>query len=314
MTLQKILLFTLIIITLSAQSIEANAKNLKLVHASFDVTREIFREINQAFKEQYPNVTINQSHNGSGKQTIALLNGLKADIISLALPYQLDLLADHQIIDKNWRQIFSNNSSPIQTNIVFLVRKNNPLNIKNWDDLLQKNIKIITANPKTSGGAIWVYVAAFIYAQKHYQNDQDKISLFLKKLYQNVPILSSSSRGAAANFVNRGLGDVLITWASDAYYIINHIDPGYQIIDPSITILVKIPVVASSKSKNNIMAKHYIDFLYSPDGQNIVKKYYYDTRLINKNTTVIDPDAYFDWSEFKAKHLAKDGFFDKIFK
>lgn len=298
-------------------SITAHAD--KLLHVSFDITRELFKETNKEFIKEYnPETSINQSHGGSGKQTMSVIHGLPADIVSLALPYHMDLLAEKGKVAKNWRELFPNNSSPLTTSIVFLVRKGNPKNIKDWNDLIRPDIKIITGNPKTSGGALWNYVAAWIYASKIFKDDDVLVHDYLSKLYKNVPILDSTARTAAVTFMKRKLGDVLITWANEANYVVNNLDSNYEVIYPSLTVKIDIPIatIITSEKKYQDLANQYINFLFSPKGQAIITKYYYQAYNAKTplNQNVVNADDYIDWKKFKDKHFAINGVFDFIYK
>lgn len=298
-------------------SITAYADNL--LHVSFDITRELFKETNKEFIKEYNlKASVNQSHGGSGKQTLSVIHGLPADIVSLALPYHMDLLAEKGKVAKNWRELFPNNSSPLTTSIVFLVRKGNPKNIKDWDDLVRSDVKIITGNPKTSGGALWNYVAAWIYASKTFKDDEKLVHEYLSKLYKNVPVLDSTARTAAVTFMKRKLGDVLVTWANEANYIVNQLDPNYEVIYPSLTVKIDIPIAAIITSKKNYqdLANQYINFLFSAKGQTIITRYYYQAydAKIPHNQNVVNADDYIDWKKFKDKHFSASGVFDLIYK
>jgi sulfate/thiosulfate transport system substrate-binding protein len=287
----------------------AFAKN-NILHASFDVTRELFCEINSNFEQQ---IKVLQSHGGSGKQTSAIVHGLKADIASLAMNYHMEILANKGLVDKDWQEQFPNNSSPMSTHIVFLVRKDNPKEIHDWQDLIKKDVKVIIGNPKTSGGALWNYVSAWIYATNTYKQKQ-QIEEFITGIYKNVPILDSTARNSAITFLKRNIGDVLITWESEAKYIINHINKDYKIIEPSISVKIDIPVAIISKSRNKELAKAYINFLYSKKGQEIIAKYYYHTAINPDNgQNLRKAEDFINWHQFKQNHFAEDGFFEKIY-
>ncbi len=301
-----IILFVIMASTTQAQE--------NLLHVSFDVTRELFKDINAAFIDQYKN-KIYQSHGGSGKQTSAIIHGLPADLVSLALPYHMDLLAAKGLVARNWRELFPNNSSPMNTHIVFLVHKNNPKNIKDWADLVKPNIKVITANPKTSGGALWNYAAAWIYAQQKYNNDPKMIKNFMHQLYHNVPILDSTARNSAITFLKRNIGDVLITWNSEAEYIVNKLDSNYQIIQPSITVKIDIPVAIILNKKQQQLANEYINFLFSKQGQTIIAKHYYQpfNSKIPAPKNLINAEEYLNWPQFKKEHFGENGIFEQIY-
>ncbi len=293
----------------------AKAEN-NLLHASFDVTRELFKEINTAFiAEHNLDIKIRQSHGGSGKQASAVIHGLPADLVSLALPYHMDLLAKKGLVANNWRSLFPNNSSPLSTYIVFLVPKDNPHNIKDWDDLIKPGLKVITANPKTSGGALWNYVSAWIYASKKYSNNQTLVKEYMYKLYHNAPILDSSARNSAITFLKRHIGDVLITWASEAEYIVTKLNPNYKIIEPSLTVKIDIPVAATLNKKNQILANEYIGFLFSKKAQDIIIKHYYQPFMqpTRSPLNMINAEDFIDWAQFKKDHFEENGIFEQIY-
>ena len=298
--------FLLLIILL----ISINASANEILHVSFDVTRELFREINTAFTKKYDTkIKIHQSHGGSGKQTSAIIHGLPADVVSLALPYHMDLLANKNLVAENWRNLYPNHSSPFVTRIVFLVRKNNPKNIKFWSDLIRPGIKVITGNPKTSGGALWNYAAAWVYATKNYEDPEN----FMNKLYNNVPILDSTARSSAITFIKRNVGDILIAWESEAHYIISRFEKDFDIIYPEMTIKVDIPVAVLLNKKHQDFANEYIKFLFSPEGQIIAGKYFYFSYNL-KDKIGENIEDYFNWSEFKSQHFSNDGIFEQIYK
>jgi len=290
-----------------------NSSANELLHVSFDVTRELFKEINADFKKKHDlKVKIHQSHGGSGKQTSAIMHGLPANIVSLALPYHMDILAEKELVSSNWRDLYPNNSSPFTTRIVFLVHKNNPKGIYNWSDLINPGIKVITGNPKTSGGALWNYAAAWVYAMKNHKVPQD----YIHKLYNNAPILDSTARASAVTFIKRNIGDVLITWESEAKYIISKFDNNFDIIYPELTVKIDIPVAVILKKKNQDYANQYIKFLFSSEGQAIANKYFYHSYKhdgkMDKN--IVDIEDYFKWSDFKSQHFGSDGIFEQIYK
>jgi sulfate/thiosulfate transport system substrate-binding protein len=291
------------------------SKAESILHVSFDITRELFKEVNASFIERHPKLKILQSHGGSGKQTAAVVHGLSADVVSLALPYHMDLLANKDLIAKNWRELFPNNSSPFSTHIVFLVRKDNPKKIKDWDDLVKSDVQVITANPKTSGGALWNYLAAWIYANKTFPNDQNKAIEYMYKLYNNAPVLDSTARTAAVTFIKRRMGDVLITWDNEAKYIIANLDSSYQIIDPSLTVKIDVPVAALLNKKQEDIAQEYIKFLFSSEGQAIGTKYYYQPfNTVTSNKNMVNAEDYVNWHDLKTQHFGNDGVFEQIYK
>ncbi len=279
-----------------------------LMHASFDITRELYRDINNSFSK---NIKVLQSHAGSGKQTLAIIHGLRADIVSLALPLHMDILAEKEKVAKNWRSLYPNSSSPMSTHIVFVVRKDNPKKILDWSDLIRPDIKVIIGNPKTSGGALWNYAAAWIFAQKNYTS-LDKIEEFMHKLYHNAPVLDSTARNSAITFMKRKLGDVLVTWNCEAKFIVEKLNSDYEIITPSVSLDIKIPIAITSRTKKRELADKYIKFLYSKEGQSIISKHFYNN-LDNSIYSLINPEEYINWKEFKAQHFKPGGLFDKIY-
>ncbi|MCT4634834.1 MAG: sulfate ABC transporter substrate-binding protein [Rickettsiales bacterium] len=299
--------------------ISSIARADSFLHVSFDITRELCKELNAEFVKEYNIKTkIRQSHGGSGKQTSSIIYGLPADVVSLALPYHMDLLADKGLVAKNWRDLFPNNSAPFTTSIAFLVRKGNPKNIQDWSDLVKPEVSIIPANPKTSGGALWNYVAAWIYADKAFDGDRVLMQNYMKRFYQNTPVLDATARGAAVTFIKRKMGDVLITWANEAKYIVENLDPNYEIVYPSLTVKIDVPVATIINSKKNYqeLANNYINFLFSKKGQEIIAKYYYQKYdgLEPVNTNMIDVEDYVNWKEFKNKHFSEGGIFDQIYQ
>ncbi len=310
----------LCVILILLSSVVRAEKPEVILHASFDITRELFKEMNAEFIKQYgPGLKIRQSHGGSGKQTASIIHGLPADIASLALSYHMDLLAEKNLVASNWRELFPNQSSPFTTSIVFLVPINNPKQIKDWPDLVRPGIKVITANPKTSGGALWNYVAAWIYANKTFPDDKVKIQDYMRKLYHNAPVLDSTARAAAVTFLKRHIGDVLITWANEAEYIITNLDSNYEIIVPSVTVKIDIPVAVVTRKNNQdkqAIAKKYIEFLFSEQGQKIAAKYYYQgyKTIRLKNANIVNVEDYIDWKDLKQQHFGENGIFEQIYR
>jgi sulfate transport system substrate-binding protein len=282
----------------------------QMLHVSFDVTRELFSDINSHFKLR---AKIFQSHAGSGKQASSIMHGLNADVVTLALAYHVDLIADKGLIIKDWRKEFPNNSSPMSTKIVFLVRKSNPKEINDWIDLIKPGVKIIAGNPKTSGGALWNYIAAWIYASENFKSVEEK-EKFIGDLYANVPILESSARSAAITFLKRKIGDVLITWESEARHIINNIDSSYQIVEPTVSVNVDIPIAVLIKSLNKELAHEYVNFLYSSLGQEIILKHYYVPagKEIN-DLSLRKVEDFINWKDFKNYHFGQNGLFEKFY-
>ena len=258
---------------------------VQLLNVSYDPTRELYEDINHSFSKKWyeetgQKVTIQQSHGGSGKQGRAIIDGIRADVATLALAYDIDEISKHRsLISKKWQSEKANHSAPYTSTIVFLVRKGNPKKIKDWSDLIRSDISVITPNPKTSGGARWNYLAALSYANEHDLNEFD----FMKKLYQNVEILDSGARGSTTTFAEREIGDVLITWENEAYLTLEEMnDKEFEIITPSISILAEPPVTViqknSEKRGTTEVANAYLDFLYTTEGQNIIAENYYRPR------------------------------------
>ena len=263
-------------------------EKVELLNVSYDPTREFYEEFNKSFaayweKEQGQKVTINQSHGGSGKQSRSVIDGLEADVVTLALAYDIDAIAEAGKLPKDWQSKLDSNSSPYTSTIVFLVRKGNPKGIKDWNDLVKEGVSVITPNPKTSGGARWNYLAAWGYALEQNNNDEEKAKEFVTKLFKNVPVLDSGARGSTTTFVERGIGDVLIAWENEAYLALNELGKDeFEIVNPSISILAEPPVTVVDKTAKKRgteeVAKAYLEYLYTDIGQEIAAKNYYRPR------------------------------------
>jgi sulfate transport system substrate-binding protein len=313
----------------------ASAKDIKLLNVSYDPTRELYTEINAAFAKYWQGktgdkVTVQQSHGGSGKQARSVIDGLEADVVTLALAYDIDAIAEKaQTLPANWQKKLPANSSPYTSTIVFLVRKGNPKKIKDWDDLVKPGIAVITPNPKTSGGARWNYLAAWAYALQKQGNDQAKARDFVAQIFKNVPVLDSGARGATTTFVQRGIGDVFISWENEAYLALKEFGADkFEVITPSLSILAEPPVAVvekvAKKHGNEAVAKAYLEFLYTEEGQEIAGKNFYRPRsetaaakYANQFTQVklvtID-DVFGGWKKAQATHFNDGGVFDQIFK
>jgi sulfate/thiosulfate-binding protein len=311
------------------------AKPVQLLNVSYDPTRELYEDYNKVFaahwKEQTgQDVSVNQSHGGSGKQARAVIDGLDADIVTLALAYDIDAIAEKSgLLPTNWQSRLPNHSAPYTSTIVFLVKKGNPKNIKDWDDLAKPGISVITPNPKTSGGARWNYLAAWGYALKKWNNDETKAKEFLKAIYKNVPILDSGARGSTTTFVERGIGDVLISWENEAYLAVNELGKDkFEIIIPSVSILAEPPVAVVDRNVDRRgtrkAAEEYVKYLYSEEGQEIVAQHYYRPRLesvVQKyaekfpavNLFTID-EVFGGWQKAQKTHFADQGVFDQIYE
>src|SRR5690606_20103677 len=253
------------------------AKDVTLLNVSYDPTRELYREFNAAFAKHWKektgdNVKVDQSHGGSGGQSRAVIDGLKADVVTLALAGDIDPIAKAGLLPENWVGKLPQNSAPYTSTIVFLVRKGNPKNIKDWDDLVKKGVEVITPNPKTSGGARWNYLAAWAYANKKLGKDDKGAQEFVRQLFKNVPVLDTGARGSTTTFVQRGIGDVLLTWENEAYLAVNELgEDAVEIVVPSLSILAEPSVAiveknAAAKGTTEV-AKAYLEYLYTPEGQ-----------------------------------------------
>ncbi|GIQ66100.1 sulfate transporter subunit [Paenibacillus cisolokensis] len=306
---------------------------MEIVNVSYDPTREFYVEYNEAFAKHWKEetgqtVTFKQSHGGSGKQARTVIDGLKADVVTLALGYDIDAIADAGLIEPDWQQQFENNSSPYTSTIVFLVRKGNPKGIKDWDDLIKPDVEVITPNPKTSGGARWNYLAAWGYALKQNGNDEAKAREFLSALFKNVPVLDSGARGATTTFVERKIGDVLLAWENEALLSLEEFgEDEFEIVTPSISILAEPPVAIVDKNVDargtREVAEAYLQYLYSEEGQDLAGKNHYRPTLpavaekyADKFQTVellqIDRD-FGGWREAQQKHFDDGGIFDQIY-
>ncbi|MGJ7911623.1 sulfate ABC transporter substrate-binding protein [Neobacillus sp. LXY-1] len=308
---------------------------VELLNVSYDPTRELYEQYNQEFAKYWKEktgqqVTIQQSHGGSGKQGRAVIDGLEADVVTLALAYDIDEIANMGgLLSKDWQKKLEDNSTPYTSTIVFLVRKGNPKGIKDWDDLTKKGVSVITPNPKTSGGARWNYLAAWAYAQKKYNNDEEKIKDFMGQLYKNVEVLDSGARGATTTFVERGIGDVLIAWENEAFLTLNELGKDkFEIVVPSLSILAEPPVAVVDKvvdkKGTREVAEAYLKYLYSEKGQEIIAKNYYRPRnesvlakysnVFPKINLVTIDDDFGGWKKAQEKHFNDGGTFDQIYQ
>ncbi|SFC35416.1 Sulfate starvation-induced protein 2 [Pragia fontium] len=312
----------------------AAAKDIQLLNVSYDPTRELYQQYNKAFSSYWhektgDNIIIKQSHGGSGKQASSVINGISADIVTLALAYDIDAIAERGKLDKNWINRLPDNSAPYTSTIVFLVRKGNPKQIHDWNDLIKPGLNVVTPNPKTSGGARWNYLAAWGYALQHNNNDQAKAQEFVKALYNNVQVLDTGARGSTTTFVERGIGDVLIAWENEALLAIDQLGKDqFEIITPSISILAEptVAVVDSVVDKNGTreVSEAYLKYLYSKQGQTIAAKNYYrprDPEVQKAFASTFPPLTLFTvdrifggWQKAQQTHFATDGTFDQISK
>lgn len=309
------------------------AAEYSLLNVSYDPTRELYRAYNQEFTAYYKEktgdiVNISQSHGGSGAQARSVIDGSPADVVTLALAYDIDAIASKGKLPQNWQSKFPNESTPYYSTIVFLVRKGNPKNIQDWNDLIRDDVKVVTPNPKTSGGARWNHLAAYGYALRNNNNDEQKAREFLLKLYKNVPVLDTGARGSTNTFVKRNIGDVLLAWENEAHLSLEQIDKDkFDIIIPSLSILAQPPVAiveeTTQKRGTTAIAQEYLTYLYSPKAQEIIAKNYYRPTLkevADKYQATFPPlnlltiKDFGGWQEAQAKHFSDGGEFDKIFE
>ncbi|HEU4621388.1 MAG TPA: sulfate ABC transporter substrate-binding protein [Burkholderiaceae bacterium] len=324
---------TLAAVSLFGWSHVASAQNVTLLNASYDPTRELYKDVNQAFGAQWKaktgqTLTVRQSHGGSGKQARSVIDGLEADVVTLALAYDIDEIASRGLLASDWQSRFPHNSAPYTSTIVFLVRKGNPKGIKDWSDLIKPGVSVITPNPKTSGGARWNYLAAWGYALRQPGGNEAKARDFVKALYKNVPVLDSGARGSTTTFVERGIGDVLIAWENEALLSIKELGADkLEVIAPSTSILAEPPVAVvdkvADKRGTTAVAKAYLEFLYTPQGQELAAKHYYRPRdkaaaakyagqfpavkLFTIN------EVFSSWAAAQKTHFADGGYFDQIY-
>jgi sulfate transport system substrate-binding protein len=302
------------------------------INVSYDPTREFYEDYNEIFAEHWKELTgqdvnVVQSHGGSAKQALEVANGLEASVVTLALAPDIDSIQAEGLIDEGWIDEYPLESSPYTSTIVFLVKKGNPKNIHDWDDLIRDDVQIITPNPKTSGGARWNYMAAWAYADKLYDGDETQIEAFVKKLYQNVLVLDSGARNATTTFVENGQGDVLIAWENEAYLSMQDAPDEYEIVNPSISILAQpsVAVVDEVVDKRGTreVATEYLDYLYSDDAQRIAAEHYYrpsNEDILQEYSDVFDLDIelvtiddFGGWDEVQKKHFSDGGVFDRIY-
>ena len=312
----------------------ALAAEISLLNVSYDPTRELYQDVNAAFAKEWKaktgdDVKIKQSHGGSGKQGRAVIDGLPADVVSLALAYDIDAIAEHKLLSPDWQKKLPHNSTPYTSTIVFLVRKGNPKGIKDWADLVKPGVSVITPNPKTSGGARWNHLAAYGYALRQPGGSEASAKEYLTKLYKNVPVLDSGARGATTTFVERGIGDVLIAWENEALLAVKELGPTkFDIIAPSVSILAEPPVAVVDKVVDKRgtrkVAEAYLQFLYTDEAQDIIAKNYYrpGTEKAAKKYASQFPnvklftlaDVAGDWTKAQKTHFADGGIFDQIYQ
>lgn len=324
----------LITLMTAAVSLTVLAKDVRILNVSYDPTRELYEEYNKAFAAYWKQKTgdtvkIDQSHGGSGKQARAVIDGLAGDVVTLALAYDVDAIAERgRLLPADWIKKLPNNSAPYTSTIVFLVRKGNPKRIKDWEDLTKAGVSVVTPNPKTSGGARWNYLAAWAYALEKFGKDENKAKDFLSKILKNVPVLDSGARGATTTFVQRGIGDVLIAWENEAYLAVKEYGADkFEVITPSLSILAEpsVAVVEKVAKKRNTeaVAKAYLEYLYSDEGQEIAGKNFYRPRTEKAvakyksqfaDLKLVTIDQLGGWQKAQKTHFAEGGTFDQIYK
>ncbi|TDM09390.1 MAG: hypothetical protein C4K60_08960 [Ideonella sp. MAG2] len=324
--------FSTLVLALSAPL--AQAKDITLLNVSYDPTRELYQDFNKSFAAAWKaktgdNVTVKQSHGGSGKQARSVIDGLEADVVTLALAYDIDELeAKAKLIPADWQKRLAHNSSPYTSTIVFLVRKGNPKAIKDWGDLVKPGVQVITPNPKTSGGARWNYLAAWGYALKQPGGNEAKAREFVTALFKNVPVLDSGARGSTITFVERGIGDVFISWENEAFLAVKELGPDkFEIVVPSISMLAEPPVTVVDKVVDKRgtreVATAYLNHLYSPEGQKIAADNYYRPtdpkvaaqyeKFFPKIKLFTIDEVFGGWAKAQKTHFADGGLFDAIY-
>ena len=333
MNLHRTLLAAALATSLAMASLAAHAKEITFLNVSYDPTRELYQDFNKAFAAHWKTktgdvVSVKQSHGGSGRQARSVIDGLEADVVTLALAYDVDVLGSKAgLIPADWQKRLPNNSSPYTSTIVLLVRKGNPKGIKDWDDLAKPGVAVITPNPKTSGGARWNYLAAWGY-QLQKTGSEDKARDFVKAIFANVPVLDSAARGATTTFVERGIGDVFISWENEAFLALKELGPDkFEIVVPSVSILAEPPVTVVDKVVDKRgtreVATAYLQYLYTPEGQEIAAQNWYrptDPKVAAKHAKVFPKvnlftiDAVFGgWARAQKTHFDDGGTFDQIY-
>ncbi|MFZ6872657.1 sulfate ABC transporter substrate-binding protein [Undibacterium sp. Di27W] len=331
MLLKKLAISALILGTLTQAAYSAD---INILNVSYDPTRELYQDINQAFAKQWKakngdTLNFKQSHGGSGKQARTVIDGLDADVVTLALAYDTDAIAEAGLLDKAWQKRLPHNASPYTSTIVFLVRKGNPKGIKDWADVAKPGVSVITANPKTSGGARWAYLAAWGYALKQPGGSEASAKDYVQKVYKNVPVLDSGARGSTVTFAERGIGDVLLSWENEAHLALKEFGADkFEIITPSISVLAEPPVAivdkVVDKHGTRKVAEAYLNYLYTDEAQDIIGKNYYrpttDKALKKYANTFakvklfgID-DTFGGWTKTQKTHFADGGVFDQIYQ
>ncbi len=324
----------LLVLAIGAAAFGAVAKDVSLLNVSYDPTRELYGDYNKAFAKYWQaktgdTVTVKQSHGGSGKQARSVIDGIESDVVTLALAYDIDSIAERaQLLPADWQKRLKHNSSPYTSTYIFLVRKGNPKGIRNWDDLIKPGVSVITANPKTSGGARWGYLAAYGFALKQPGGTEAKAQAFIASLFKNVPVLDSGARGSTVTFAERGIGDVLLAWENEAHLALKEFGADkFDIVYPPTSILAEPPVSVVDKVVDKrgtrAVATAYLEYLYSPEGQEIAARNFYrpiDPAVAAKYTAnfpkinlfTID-DVFGGWTKAQKTHFADGGVFDQIY-
>ncbi len=318
----------------AALPLGAIAKDVTILNVSYDPTRELYQEFNSAFARYWKaktgdNVSVKSSHGGSGKQARSVIDGLEADVVTLALAYDIDEIAEKsKLLDPGWQKRLPHNSAPYTSTYIFLVRKGNPKGIHNWDDLIKPGVSVITANPKTSGGARWGYLAAYGYALKQVGGSDAKAKDFIAKVYSNVPVLDSGARGSTVTFAERGVGDVLLAWENEAWLSLKEFGADkFDIVYPPISILAEPPVAVVDKTVDRhgtrAVAQAYLEYLYTPEGQEIAARNFYRpidaqvaakyAKQFPKTTLFTVDDTFGGWAKAQKTHFADGGVFDQIY-
>ena len=312
----------------------AFARDVQLLNVSYDPTRELYRDFNAAFARHWKEtrgdtVTVETSHGGSGKQARAVIDGIQADVVTLALAYDVDAIAQKsRLLPANWESRLPENSAPYTSTVVFLVRKGNPKGIRDWPDLLRSGVSVITPNPKTSGGARWNYLAAWAYGEHIFKGDRAKVLNYMRALFRNVPVLDTGARGATTTFVQRGIGDVLLAWENEAFLAQQELGPDkFEIVVPRQSILAEPSVALVDRNVDRHgtreVAQAYLRYLYSPEGQRIAARHYYrprhpehaapaDVARFPQVRLVTIRSAFGSWEKAQAEHFADGGVFDQI--
>lgn len=320
---------------ISAAHLPGSARSIELLNVSYDPTRELYQDVNAAFARQWKEKTgdtliFKQSHGGSSKQARSVIDGLQGDVVTLALAYDIDMIAEKgRLLPKDWQTRLPHNSSPYTSTIVFLVRQGNPKGIKDWGDLAQAGLSVITPNPKTSGGARWNYLAAWAWALKEFNGDEAKVKDYIGRLYRNVPVLDTGARGSTTTFVQRGIGDVFISWENEAFLAIKEYGADkFETVAPSISILAEPPVAwvdrVVKKRGTEPIARAYLEFLYSPEGQALAGKHFYRPRTpeaaakfkhqFTEIKLVTIDEIFGGWAKAQPLHFGEGGFFDQLYQ